>query len=171
MRGLINFCNMFTKDSDVSKNPICRRYISGRTVVTEWTWHMGRCLRWRVGNRRLTTTISMITIKLENTPTFRAHISYKLLIMFSQYLIVFVFICGKYVLKYGARGAAVRWGTALQAGSSPFRFLIVSLEFFVDVILSHYGPRVDSACNRNGHEEYFLRGKGARCVGLTTLPL
>ena len=39
----------------------------------------------------------------------------------------------------------------------------------------HYGPRVDSASNRNEYQEYFLGGggeggKGGRCVGLTTLP-
>ena len=35
----------------------------------------------------------------------------------------------------------------------------------------HYGPRVNSASNRNEYQEYFLGGKGGRCVGLTTLPL
>jgi len=35
----------------------------------------------------------------------------------------------------------------------------------------HYGPGVDSASSRNEYQEYFLRGKGGRCVGLTTLPL
>jgi len=34
----------------------------------------------------------------------------------------------------------------------------------------HYGPGVDSASNRNEYQEYFLGGKGGRCVGLTTLP-
>ena len=34
----------------------------------------------------------------------------------------------------------------------------------------HYGPGVDSASNRNEYQEYFLRGKGGRCVGLTILP-
>ena len=34
----------------------------------------------------------------------------------------------------------------------------------------HYGPGVDSASNRNAYQEYFLRGKGGRCVRLTTLP-
>jgi len=139
MRDLINYCRMFTKDPDVYKNPICRRYISGRTVVTEWTWHEGSCLRWRVGYRRPTKAISMImmiTIKLPNTPNFRAHISHKLFIIFSQYLIVFVFICRKYVLNCGTRGDAVCCGTALQAGRSWVRFPIVSLEIFIDVILS-----------------------------------
>jgi hypothetical protein len=35
---------------------------------------------------------------------------------------------------------------------------------------SHYGPGVDSASNRNEYHEYFLKGKGGGCVGLTTLP-
>jgi hypothetical protein len=34
----------------------------------------------------------------------------------------------------------------------------------------HSGPGVDSASNRNGYQEYFLGGKGGRCVRLTTLP-
>ena len=32
------------------------------------------------------------------------------------------------------------------------------------------GPGIDSASNRNEYREYFLGGKGGRCVGLTTLP-
>jgi hypothetical protein len=35
----------------------------------------------------------------------------------------------------------------------------------------HCGPRVDSASNRNEYQEYFMVGKGGRCLGLTTLPL
>jgi len=34
-----------------------------------------------------------------------------------------------------ARGDAVGWGTALQAGRSRVRFLMVSLDFFIDIIL------------------------------------
>ena len=34
---------------------------------------------------------------------------------------------------------------------------------------SHYGPGVDSACNRKEYQAYFLGGKSGRCVGLTTL--
>jgi len=30
-----------------------------------------------------------------------------------------------------------------------------------------YGPGVDSASDRNNYQEYFLRGKGGRCLGLT----
>ena len=58
----------------------------------------------------------------------------------------------------------------LQAGRLWVRFPIVSLEFFIEIILLCYGPEVNSACNRNAYEEYFLEGKGGWCVGLTTLP-
>jgi hypothetical protein len=33
------------------------------------------------------------------------------------------------------------------------------------------GPGVDSASRRNKYHEYFLGGKGGRCVGLTTCHL
>jgi hypothetical protein len=39
----------------------------------------------------------------------------------------------------------------------------------IDIIL--LAPGVDLASNRNDYQEYFLRAKGGRCVGLTTLPL
>jgi len=42
---------------------------------------------------------------------------------------------------------------------------MVSVKCFID-----YGPGVDSASNTNEYQEYFLEGKGGRCVGLTTLP-
>ena len=44
------------------------------------------------------------------------------------------------------------------------RFPMVSLEFFIDIILRA------TASNRIECQEYFLWGKGGRCVGLTTLP-
>jgi len=48
---------------------------------------------------------------------------------------------------------------------------LVSLDFFIDITFrSHYVPGVDSASNRNEYQEYFLRGKGCRCVRLTNLP-
>jgi len=34
----------------------------------------------------------------------------------------------------------------------------------------HCGPGVDSASNRNEYQEYFLGGKGGRCIGLTLPP-
>jgi hypothetical protein len=47
---------------------------------------------------------------------------------------------------------------------------MVLLECFIDILTSfrrHYGPGSDSACNINEYQEYFLPGKGSRCVGLT----
>ena len=40
-----------------------------------------------------------------------------------------------YSCLWGVRGGAVRWGTALQAGRSRVRFPMVSLDFFIDIIL------------------------------------
>ena len=34
----------------------------------------------------------------------------------------------------------------------------------------HYVPGIDSASNKNEYQEYFLRDRSGRCVGLTTLP-
>ena len=69
----------------------------------------------------------------------------------------------------GARGGAVGWGTALQVGRSRVRFPMVSLKFFIAIILpaalwpwgwlSFYQKWV------------FPEGKGGRCLGLTNLPL
>jgi len=38
-----------------------------------------------------------------------------------------------------------------------------SLEFFIDIksLQSHYGPRVDTASNRNEYQEHFLGVKAA----------
>ena len=46
----------------------------------------------------------------------------------------------------------------------------MSLEFFFDIksFRSHYDHGVDSISNINGHQEYFLWGKGGRCVRSTT---
>jgi hypothetical protein len=55
------------------------------------------------------------------------------------------------------QNGAVGWGTALQTGRSRVRFLMVSLKFFIDIILKpHYGPGVDSASNINEYQQYFL---------------
>jgi len=49
---------------------------------------------------------------------------------------------------------------------------LMSMEIFTEIkhFRSHYGPGVDTASNRNEYQEYFLGGKGGRCVELTTLP-
>ena len=49
------------------------------------------------------------------------------------YIYIFIYI---YIYIYtAARGSAVGWDTALKAGRSRVRFPMVSLEFFIDIIL------------------------------------
>jgi hypothetical protein len=50
----------------------------------------------------------------------------------------------------GSRGSAVGWDTALQGGRSRVRFTMLSLKFFIDIILpAALWPGVDLASNRN----------------------
>jgi hypothetical protein len=63
------------------------------------------------------------------------------------------------------------WGTAIQTGRSRDRFPMVSLDFFIDIILPAalwpWGrlSLLTEMCTRN-----ISWGKVGRCVGLTTLP-
>ena len=52
------------------------------------------------------------------------------------------------------------------AGSIPARVNGIFID--INSFRSHYDPGVDSASNRNEYQEYFLVGKGGRCVRLTT---
>jgi len=71
----------------------------------------------------------------------------------------------------GARGGAVGLGTALQAGRSRVRFPMVSLEFFIDIILPaalwSWGTL---SLQQKWVLGIFPGGKGGRCAKLTTLP-
>jgi hypothetical protein len=61
--------------------------------------------------------------------------------------------------------------TALQVGRSRVRFPMLSLEFFIDIILPvALWPMGLTQTYKNEYQEYFLVGKGGRCMGLTTLP-
>jgi hypothetical protein len=66
----------------------------------------------------------------------------------------------------GTRGGGVGRGTVLHHEGREFDSRWC--QFW-----QHYGPRVDSASNRNEYQEYFLAGggggKGGRCVDLATL--
>ena len=65
----------------------------------------------------------------------------------------------------GARGGAVGWGTALQAGRTRVRFPMLSLEFFIQIILpAVLCPWGYSAFNRNEYQKYFL-GEGVKAAG------
>ena len=69
-------------------------------------------------------------------------------------------------LRYCSSSSAVGWGTTLQVGRSWVWFPMVSLEFFIDIILRrHHGPGVDSASNRNEYQEYFPGVKAAGAYG------
>ena len=79
-----------------------------------------------------------------------------------------------YALSTDYMGTAVaqwlRWFATnrIVAGSIPAGVT----GFFIDIkcFRSHYGSGVDLSSNRNEYREYFLGGKGGRCVRLTTLP-
>jgi len=77
-----------------------------------------------------------------------------------------MFICSVYTYKWGTR-----WRSWLRSCAAS-RKVAGSFGIFHwhNPSCPHYDPVVDSACNRNEYQEYFLWGKGGRCVGLTTLP-
>jgi hypothetical protein len=63
------------------------------------------------------------------------------------------------------------WGTALQTGRSWVRFPMVSLEFFIDIILPvALWPWGRHSLQQKWVPEIFTGVKGGRCVGLTILP-
>ena len=69
------------------------------------------------------------------------------------------------------RGSTVVKVLCYKSEGRLFRSQLESLEFFSDIksFRSYCGPGVDSASNRNEYREYFLGGKGGRCVRLTNL--
>ena len=70
-------------------------------------------------------------------------------------------------VHFGARGGAGGWGTALQvAGSIPDG--VIGIFHWHNPSGSTVAPGLDLASNRNEYQEYFLGGKGGRCLWLTT---
>jgi hypothetical protein len=71
----------------------------------------------------------------------------------------------------GARGGIVGSGTALQAGRSRVQFPMVSLEFFIDIILPvALWPWGWLRLQQKWIPGKFCGGKGGQCIGLKTLP-
>ena len=84
--------------------------------------------------------------------------------IFFQLLWNFMLLCVR-----RERVSAVGWGTALQVGRSRVRFPMMSLKFFIDIIL----PAALWPCGwlkQKWVPGIYPGGKGGRCVGLTTLP-
>ena len=96
------------------------------------------------------------------------------LVLFCTALYLYCFSSWSVLINYinlnGACGGTVGWGSALQARRLYFQFPMVSVAFFINIILCpHYGHGVDPPHNRNKYQEYFQWGKGGWCIGLTTL--
>ena len=98
-------------------------------------------------------------------------------------------------IRYTCKHSVQYWGNYVQQGRAGFEFrnlpcfdqLVKALRYkpegrgfnsqwfhwnfsLTHSFRPHYGQGVDSASNRNEDQEYFLVGKGGRCVSLTTLP-
>ena len=79
-----------------------------------------------------------------------------------------------YNIKYsGEGGALIQLVEALpyKPEGSGFDSPCCHWNFSLTSFRPHYGPEVDLASNRSEYQEYFLRYKGGRCLGLTTFPL
>jgi hypothetical protein len=76
--------------------------------------------------------------------------------------------------RHGSRhaaGSAVGWGTTQKVGRSRVRFPMVSLEFFIDIILpAALWPWSWLILKQKWVPGIIPGGKGGRYVGLTTLP-
>jgi hypothetical protein len=79
------------------------------------------------------------------------------------------------MLQYAGISEGTQWRIWLRHGTAS-RKVVDSIP---DVVIESFHlhnpsdrtcPGVDSASNRNEYQEYFLGGKGGRCVRLTTLP-
>ena len=114
--------------------------------------------------------------KDSNAAVCALHAGYLRLHTHTQYLTLIVFPQQQWLhkpaltVRYITLSSLLKYSYALEGRW--FRSQLVSLEFIIDIksFRSHYGPGVDSASNRNEYQNYFLGGKGGRCVRLTTLP-
>jgi hypothetical protein len=74
-------------------------------------------------------------IRNKSEDTFFIHSTRNMVNKESTELKTSEFYFSNLLTKIRVRGGAVGWGTALQSRRSRIRFLMVSLEFFIDVIL------------------------------------
>jgi len=104
-------------------------------------------------------SLTPLFLKLHYIPQFLLY-----LLPFLRYLLFqCLFLYWGTAVPQWLRCCATNWEVAgsIPAGVSG---LFIDIKSF----RSHYGPGVDSASNRNEYQEYFLGGKGGRCLRLTT---
>jgi hypothetical protein len=99
-----------------------------------------------------------------------ANTGLKMVNIFYHILYFLLYICFYYQLLRACDGTVGR-GTALQAGSSQVQFPMVSLEFFIDIILPvALWPWASQPVTEMITRKYFLGGESGWCVGLRILP-
>ena len=98
--------------------------ICGGDLGSEKTWCKRLKFMW---GRKLMVYLSEITCSRR----WRTMWILQLLMFYGEG----IWILKVWPLKTGVRGGAVGWGTVLQAGRSRVQFPMVSLEFFIDIIL------------------------------------
>jgi hypothetical protein len=99
------------------------------------------------------------------------YVYWRIVVKLSAFIFLWV-LCTQYITAKVARGGADSWGTALQAGRWRVPFPMVSLEFFIDIILPGSLRLWDRLSLLTGVSTTDTTwGKGGRCIGLTILPL
>jgi len=93
-------------------------------------------------------------------------VAYRVATGVSGFMVVYVYVLRSYWGDRGRQWLRCCATNRKVAGSIPAG---VS-GFFIDIksFRSHYGPGVDSACNRNEFQEHFQGVKSGRCLRLTT---
>jgi len=88
----------------------------------------------------------------------------------NKYIYLLIFI-DQNSTECGVRSGAFSWGTAPQAGRSRVWFPMVSLDFFIDIILpAALWPWGRLSLKQKWVPGMFPGSKGGRYAGLTTLP-
>jgi len=85
--------------------------------------------------------------------------------MFGYYIYIYIYL---HIWKTGT--AVAQWLRCCATNRKVAGSIPASISgFFIDLksCRSHYGPGVNSASNRNECQEYFIGGKGRRCIGPT----
>jgi len=102
--------------------------------------HKPACRKWTAIKAKCILGIVRLSSLCSILPMSAFHCITQLCMNLSSFwLFNYIYI---YIYIYGARGSAVGWGTALKAGRSRVLFPMVSLEFFIDLILAALCPSV-----------------------------